>query len=94
MLARNLAQHPECITTLQIQQSDRDAGKYPRSFFAGEIEMKLFGGDQAQDELVRPWRLNVTKERLLTAVNEVDRFCSWIEDALRRWPGQLEQSAT
>ncbi len=94
VLARNRAQHSECIATLQIQQSDRDASKYPRSFFADELEMKLLGGDQAQDELVRPWRLNVTKERLLTAVDEVGRFCSWIEDALRRWPSQLEQRAT
>ena len=54
VLARNLAQHPECITNLKIRQSDRDASKYPRSFFADELEMKLFGGDQAQDELVRP----------------------------------------
>lgn len=94
VLARNRAQHPECITTIQIRQSGRDTSKYPLSFFADEIEMKLFDSDQAQDELVRPCRLNVTKERLLSAVDEADRFCSWLEDALSRWPSQLEQNTT
>lgn len=94
VLIRNRAQHPECITTLQIRQSDSDAIKHPRSFFADEIEMKMFGGDQAQDELVLPCRLNVTRKRLLSAIDEADRFCSWIEDALSRWPSQLEQNTT
>ena len=94
MLTQNRAQHPECITTLQIRQSNSDAIKYPRSFFADEIEMKMFGGDQVQDELVLPCRLNVTKERLFSAIDEVGSFCSWIEDALSRWHGQLEQNTT
>ena len=94
VLTRNRAQHPECITTIQIRQSDRDTSKYPLSFFADEIEMKLYDGDQAQNEWVRPWRINVTKEKLLAALDEVDRFCSWLDDALSRWPSQLEQNTT
>jgi hypothetical protein len=87
VLARNRAQHPEYITTLRIKQSDGDAKKYPRSFFADEIEMRLLGGDQDQDEWVHPLRLNVTREKLLAAVDEVDRFCSWLDDLLHKWPG-------
>jgi hypothetical protein len=87
VLTRNRAQHPENVTSLHIEQSYRDATKYPRSFFADELEMKLFGGDQAQDERVHPWRLNVSKARLLAAVDEVERFCSWLDGVLRKWPG-------
>jgi hypothetical protein len=86
VLARNRAQHPEHIAALHIKQSYRDAAKYPRSFFSDELEMRLLGGDQDQDERIHPWRLNVTKEKLLAAVDEVDRFCSWLDDVLRKWP--------
>lgn len=53
-LTRNRAQHPGRITTLRIHQSDRDVAKHPRSFFTDELEMKMFGGDQARDEWVHP----------------------------------------
>lgn len=86
VITRNRAQHPEHITSLHIKQSDHDAAKHPRSFFADELEMTLLGGNPNQDEWIHPWRINVTKEKLFAAVDEVDRFCSWLDDVLRKWP--------
>jgi len=91
VLARNRAQHPDSITTLKIEQSTRDAKKYPKSFFADEMEMQIFGTTNVHDEWLRPWRLNVTRDRLFEAIDEVERFCSWLDEQLRAWPAQLEQ---
>src|SRR6266853_4271565 len=41
VLARNRAQHNEDITTFRVEQSERDAAKYPRSFFADDRELEL-----------------------------------------------------
>lgn len=89
VLTRNRAQHPESIWTLSVQQSAQDAAKHPRSFFADDAEMNLFAnGEQIEEEWVGPCRLNVTKERLFAAIDEVDRFCAWLEEELQLWPRQ------
>ncbi|SRR6266498_46458 len=87
VLTRNRAQHPERITSFRIDQSQRDAMKYPRSFFADDLELKVFGDTtEVPSEWVRPWRLNVTREKLFAAVDEVERFCAWLEQHLLAWP--------
>lgn len=97
VLTRNKAQHPETIKTLGIQHSHHDRAKYRRSFFADELEMKFFGGSDADcpsDEWVLPQYLNITSEKLLAAVDEVDRFCAWLEDEFLKWPSQLKETAS
>lgn len=96
VLTRNKAQHPDTIRTLGIQQLHHDSAKYRRSFFVDELEMKLFGGSDycPSDESVLPWCLNITGEKLLAAVDEVDRFCVWLEDELLKWPSQLKETAS
>jgi hypothetical protein len=91
VLTRNRAQHPESIASLRIESSYHDAAKY-HGFFADDLEMKLLGDDQAQDGWIQPWRLNVTTEKLMLAIDEVDRFCSRLQDELVKWPSQLKQS--
>ncbi len=92
VLTRNRAQHPETILTLKIQQSKYDAAKYRRSFFADESEMKLFSDDRPIEEWVRPWRLNVTRDKLFAAIDEVDRFCMWLEEERQKWLSQLKEA--
>ncbi|MEX0806376.1 MAG: hypothetical protein WD688_24115 [Candidatus Binatia bacterium] len=94
VLTRNKAQHPETIRTLGIQQSHHDRAKYRRSFFADELEMKLFDGndDYPSGEWVLPRYLNITGEKLLTAADEVDSFCGWLENELLNWPSQLKET--
>lgn len=91
VLARNRIEHPERITSFAISQSKQDAKKYPRSFFAHEWESTLVGG--AEDRAhPRPCRLSITGEKLVAALDEVDRFCGWLEEHRLRWPGQREDS--
>ena len=86
VLARNSAQHANAIWTLSVEQSEQDAAKHPRSFFADEAEMELFTDSEETGEWVRPFRLNVTREKLFAAIDEVDQFCVWLEERLISWP--------
>jgi hypothetical protein len=79
VLARHRAQHPESITTLRVAQSAKDAIKYPRGFFADEFELAAATRrDPPLTDDVRPLRLNVTREKLCTAIDEVERLCDWL----------------
>ena len=84
VLARNRVQHPESITSLGFEQSDKDAAKYPRSFFADPLfEPQAFARDDSPDaEPVRPVRLKVTRDKLFAALNEVDAFSEWLDAQL------------
>ena len=90
VLTRNRAQHPEDIASLRIEQSKQDFRKHPRSFFADELEMQIFHDPERPEEewLLRPWRLNVTKEKLFDAIDEVERFCDWLEEQYKTWPNK------
>lgn len=90
VLARNKVQHPETITRLSVQHWEHDAKKYPRSFFADEEEMKMIAADPLIDEWLGPWKLDITKERLGQAIEEVEKFCEWLDGELQKWPSQLE----
>lgn len=77
VLARNMVQHPVDITSVRARQSKANATKGTRGFFADEFELALF--DQSRfGHFVRPVRLNVTQDKLFAAVDEVDRFCEWL----------------
>jgi hypothetical protein len=79
-LARNRVQHPEEITSLRVRQSKKDQAKYPRSFFADEFELRAWGDRSLTSEFVPPVRLNVTRDRLFAAIDEVEAFCSWLDE--------------
>jgi hypothetical protein len=92
VLARNRAQHPDTITTPEIRQSDHDASKYPRSFFADESDIKLLEDTPAASFFLLPWHIKVTREKLLSAIDEVDRFCTWLEDEIQKLRSQTLKS--
>lgn len=79
VLARNRVQHPDEITSLRVRQSKKDRARYPRSFFADEFELKAWGDRSITSEFFPPLRLNVTREKLFTAIDEVEAFCSWLD---------------
>jgi len=89
ILARNSSQHPLTIATLSVYQSEEDARKYPRAFFADEAELELFGGADESEGLMMPCRLEITKEKLFAAIAEVDAFAAWLEQQL--WPQRAEE---
>ncbi len=81
VLARNTSQHPDSITTLHVKQSKKHAAQYPRSFFADEFELLAWGDRNAHSaEQFWPIRLNVTRDKLLAAIDEVERFCDWLDE--------------
>jgi len=78
VLARNTVQHSTDITSVRARQSTTDATEHPKGFFADESELAMFDHSRI-GHLFRPVRLNVTEEKLVAAVDEVDRFCEWFD---------------
>jgi hypothetical protein len=66
-----------------------DPKEYPRSFFADEDEMKMIAADPLT-EFLSPWRLDISKDKLWQAINEVEKFCEWLDAELQKWPSQVE----
>lgn len=88
ILARNSAQHPQDITSLKMKQTNKDYAKYRNPFFVDEFEARVFPSRaDSDDELpMRPWSLNISAERLIKAIEEVERFCKYMEEAWKEWP--------
>lgn len=84
VLARNRVQHPERITINRITYSKSDAKKLPRIFFVDDIDMKIFSltGGIENSWIIVP-TLRVTREKLYTAVTEVERFCEWLNERIQ-----------
>jgi hypothetical protein len=78
VLARNNIQHPARIDRLSAQHWVNDPKQYPRSFFADEDEMKMISADPIP-EFFRPLRLDISKDKLLQAIDEVEKFCEWLD---------------
>lgn len=75
MSTRNLAQHPESIALLHLYQRDVGHEKFPRPVFVHPI-LKAISDREAQ---FQPHSLWITTEALSRAVDEVERFCEWLE---------------
>ena len=75
---RNLIQHPESIALMHAHQRDADHKRFRRPFFAHPIEKAI--ADRAPQ--FEPRLLWIGSEALTTAVDEVERFCQWLEDEL------------
>jgi hypothetical protein len=78
VLARNTVQHPSDITTMRAAQSDKDLTRYPHAFFADAAELAMFNPSRV-GRYSFPVRLDVTHEKLMRAVDEVEEFCCWLD---------------
>jgi len=79
-LARNRVQHPEEITKLGVDYSERDLKRFPKPFFANETELKMASRDSDGSATwwLRP-SVKSSKERIFEAINQVEILCSWLE---------------
>jgi hypothetical protein len=80
-LARNRVQHPEEITTLNVRHSESDLKKFPHLYFAQEHEIQLAGTNE--ESAILWWfkpSVETTKDKVFQAVNEVETFCTWLEE--------------
>ena len=80
VLARNRIQHPDHVAKQQPDYSTSDLQKLPRVFFISEIERGLFSDvDAAEIAWVFPPSVHITREKLIAAVKEVEKFSAWLE---------------
>lgn len=80
VLARNLVQHPKCITSHRPHYAEDDLKKLPRPFFVDDREGGLLADvDEGEKSWLLPPTLHVTGEKLSAAIAEVERFTDWLE---------------
>lgn len=77
-LARNRIQHPEEITAIYVSPSDSDLKKYPTPYFVHDEELKLTS-DQEQQSWLFPPKIAPTKEKIIEAIDNVEKLCTWLE---------------
>ncbi|MDB0507743.1 hypothetical protein LBW60_01495 [Ralstonia solanacearum] len=102
VLARNRDQHPDNITAFYSHHSEDDMRKHPQMFFVSESETEMLrgfdGGDAAENEAFR-WLItptvSVDREKLLTAIDEVEKLCNWLEEQFfeAKYPGSTARRA-
>lgn len=78
VLARNRDQHPESITTIRVVHAEKDWQRYPQPFFLSEQEAGLFLDDDGPSLFMSP-SLHVSRYKLMTAIEQVECLCEWLE---------------
>lgn len=80
-LARNRAQHPESITTLNLTHDARTREKYPQPFFMHESEKGLAYSESSVSSWLDP-TLHVSHENLSAAIDQVELLSDWLEERM------------
>ncbi|HBC3857034.1 TPA: hypothetical protein KD866_002411 [Vibrio parahaemolyticus] len=77
-LARNRAQHPDQITSVNTYHSKKDLEKYPNPYFAQETEkqMALEGSDV---NWLFPPVISPDRDKVFQSVTNIESLCSWLE---------------
>jgi hypothetical protein len=82
VLARNRGQHGTDLTSLEVRHDNGTLTKHPKPVFASEAEWQTWqeaGGNP--DSFFAP-ALQVTQERLLLAIDEVEKLADWVDGRL------------
>lgn len=79
LLTRNRVQHPESIGFSWLKQSASDYKKFPQPFFASEAEIEMSTDDDGSLHHDFPWLLSVHRTPLFNALDECDKFATWLE---------------
>lgn len=78
VLARNRDQHPESITSVRVTHAEKDRQRFPRPFFMSEHEAALFKEGDEPTLFMSP-SIRVSRDKLMTAIEQVERLCEWLE---------------
>jgi hypothetical protein len=84
VLARNRTQHGSDLTTLEVRHDGKTLARHPKPFFANEAEWQTWqdaGGNI--DSFFAP-AVQVTRERLFSAIDEVEKLSEWVDANLHR----------
>lgn len=86
VLIRNAFEHPSEIVFHQIVHPSVEQ-KSPSMFFCNEHERAAWFDIKDIDNFGLSFspRVHVTKEGLFKSLDEVSRFCEWLEDQLTKW---------
>ncbi|MBP6018387.1 hypothetical protein H0A65_03220 [Alcaligenaceae bacterium] len=92
ILARNRDQHPESITTVRITHAEKDWKSYPQPFFLSERESDLFQDSDDASWLMSP-SLHVSRDKLMTAIDQVECLCEWLEEKMfdAKYPSRMRR---
>ena len=83
MLARNRVQHPNSLTDRKTRYSDSDLKKLSHPYFLDEDDKALLGEvDEGERSWLMPPTLHVTGDKLIAAIQEVEKFCEWLEEQI------------
>ena len=80
-MARNRDQHPESITTVRVAHAEKDRQRFPRPFFMNEREAVLFEDGDEPTLFMLP-SVHVSSTKLMTAIEQVERLCEWLEEKM------------
>lgn len=92
VLARNRDQHPESITTVRVTHAKKDWQRYPQPFFLSEREVELFQDGDGPSLFMSPL-LHVSRDKLMTAIDQVERLCEWLEEKMfdAKYPSRVHR---
>ncbi len=77
-LARNAAQHPERISTIQGQHDMKTRRRFPTAFFVSDQERHMIAVENPLAEWFAP-SVYVSREKLMTATEQVELLADWLE---------------
>ncbi|MGH6890526.1 MAG: hypothetical protein ACREHF_15270 [Rhizomicrobium sp.] len=82
-LARNNDQHPQTITSLDAYHQKRDWKKHPDLFFISDRDRRALAEQPDSDALFTfANRVEVTRDKLFKAINELEQLAGWLEPQL------------
>jgi hypothetical protein len=73
-LSRNDVTHDPRIDSVRAHRTEKHFSKYPVPSFADELEILALGGEDEP-----PLIIKVTRQNLANAIEDVRRFCSFVE---------------
>jgi hypothetical protein len=78
-LARNAAQHPDHIATMETRHDLKTRSRFPSPFFVRDSERYLVSVDNPLAEWFSP-SIHVSRDKLLAATDQVEALAAWLED--------------
>jgi hypothetical protein len=84
VLTRNRVQHPEPTFNFKTHYSVKDLKKLSHPFFLDETNERLLAEvDEGEKWWLLPPTLHVTGEKLIGAIEEIEKFCEWLEEKIQ-----------
>ncbi len=82
-LARNRDQHPERISTMNVDHTRKDREKHPYLFFVSETDRKKYADPELDSIFWMSPSVHVSREMLFAAIEQVETLAEWLEEHMR-----------